>query len=577
MHQNQVVHFGGEAEQNIDQHFFDRLDRLIPVRRFVVAWVALAVLLIVGVIVQTLALGDFFQQLQPAAGGTYTEGIVGEFSNANPVYATSAADKTVSKLVFSGLLTYNKNNELVGDLAESWQSDSRGLVYTVNLRKNVRWHDDTPFTSKDVIFTYATIQNADAQSPLRASWQDVKVEAVDSYTVRFTLANPLASFIYGLTNGIVPEHSLASVSPVDMRSALFNTANPVGTGPFRWEAIEVTEDSTTTREVRVALLKYDNYHLGATKLDGFTVRVFQDQARMIEALNNRELIGVAGLIQPPNGLPEDVTAENFSQTAAMMTFFKTTEGVLKEKAVRQSLIKAIDTTSIRKDLGYIAPSVDSPLLHGQLGYDKTITQPSYNPEAANAALDADGWIRGSDGIRQKAGVPLAFGLYAEKNKETTMVTKSLQRQWEAVGADITIVLQSNNEFQYTLSGHKYDALLHGISIGIDPDVFVYWHSSQASEIGTRLNFSEYVSNVADASLEAARTRIDPTLRVQKYKPFLQAWSEDSPAFGMYQPRSLYLVRGSVTGLNAHGVNSATDRFANVNEWMIRRMKTTMDL
>jgi peptide/nickel transport system substrate-binding protein len=577
MRQRQVTNIGEEAEIQLDQHFFHRLDRLIPVRRFVLSWLLLVLLLISGVLVQTFGLPSYYQKLMPAPGGVYTEGVVGEFTNANPIYATSAADKTVSELVFSGLLAYDVHNELVGDLAESWQSDDRGQVYTVKLRQNVKWHDGQSFTSKDVVFTYGAIQNADAQSPLRASWQGVKVEAVDAYTVQFTLTNPLASFIYGMTNGILPEHILRDVSPADMRTVLFNTAKPVGTGPFMWQAIEVTVNSTSAREVQIALARYKDYHQGAPKLDGFTVRVFQDQAQMLVALNKRELTAVAGLIWPPDSLPEGTVTENFTQTAAMMAFFKTTEGVLKDKTIRQALVKSVDVSGIRKKLGYSALAVDSPLLRGQIGYDRAITQFAYNIESANAILDAAGWVRGTDGIRSKDGVVLAFSLTSERNKETTAVSKALQEQWRAMGADVSLRLQSGNEFQETQSLHSYEVLLRGISIGLDPDVFVFWHSSQASVLsGSRLNFSEYTSTTADASLEAARTRLDPNLRVQKYKPFLQAWSEDAPAVAIYQPRSMYIVRGNVAGLRAHNVNSATDRFANVNEWMIRRVKTTVE-
>lgn len=576
MRQKQVSNFSDEAEQQLDQHFFRRLERLVPVRRFVVVWMLLSVLLIGGVVAQTFALSGYYQRLVPAPGGLFTEGIVGEFTTANPIYSTTAADRTVAKLVFSGLLTYDKQNQLVGDLAESWQVDPRGQVYTVRLRKDVNWHDGKPFTANDVIFTYATIQNADAQSPLRESWKGVKVDALDPHTVRFTLDNPLASFIYSLTNGIVPEHLLQTTSPENMRTAQFNTTNPIGTGPFKWRAVEVASNRVGSREVLVALEKYDKYHIDAVQLDGFTVRVFENQENMLTALNNRELTAVAGLIRPPETLPDGISTENFTQTAATMAFYKTTNDVLKDKVVRQALTRAVDGDKVRAQLGYAAPVVDAPLLRGQLGYDKTLVQPAHDPVAAATALTEAGWVLGKGGVRAKNGQQLAFTLVAERNKETEAVSRTLRSQWEALGAQVTLDLQNSNDFQTTLSQHSYDVLLRGISIGIDPDVFVYWHSSQAGELSSRLNFSEYASTTADASLEAARTRIDPALRSQKLKPFLQAWSEDVPALGLYQPRSLYIVRGTVANLTPHDVNSATDRFANVHEWMIRRVKTTVD-
>ncbi|HXE10117.1 MAG TPA: hypothetical protein VN554_01700, partial [Verrucomicrobiae bacterium] len=130
-------------------------------------------------------------------------------------------------------------------------------------------------------------------------------------------------------------------------------------------------------------------------------------------------------------------------------------------------------------------------------------------------------------------------------------------------------------FQSTLTSHGYDAVLNGIAIGVDPDVFVYWDSSQADvRASHRLNLSEYKSPTADTALEAGRTRIDPALRVIKYKPFLQSWQQDAPAVGLYQPRLLYLTNGPVAGLSDSAISTPTDRFINVQNWEIRQAKVT---
>jgi peptide/nickel transport system substrate-binding protein len=126
-----------------------------------------------------------------------------------------------------------------------------------------------------------------------------------------------------------------------------------------------------------------------------------------------------------------------------------------------------------------------------------------------------------------------------------------------------------------LASHRYDALLHGITIGTDPDVFAYWHSSQFDvRSANRYNFSEYKSDAADNALQAGRSRVDPALRAIKYQPFLDAWQKDAPALGLYQPRYLYLTRGEVFGLKEHAVNTGVDRLANVDDWMIRTARVT---
>jgi ABC-type transport system substrate-binding protein len=117
--------------------------------------------------------------------------------------------------------------------------------------------------------------------------------------------------------------------------------------------------------------------------------------------------------------------------------------------------------------------------------------------------------------------------------------------------------------------------LYGISIGADPDVFVYWDSSQADiRASNRLNFSEYKNATADTSLETGRTRTDPALRTIKYRPFLQAWQQDYPALGLYQPRLLYLTSGTVGGLHDTVVNTPANRYNNVTNWEVRQARVT---
>ncbi|MBA3758773.1 hypothetical protein H0X10_04065, partial [Candidatus Saccharibacteria bacterium] len=143
-----------------------------------------------------------------------------------------------------------------------------------------------------------------------------------------------------------------------------------------------------------------------------------------------------------------------------------------------------------------------------------------------------------------------------------------------IGVDVQVLLQPANDLQQvTIAQHNYDILLYGISLGNDPDVFAYWHSTQATlSMSGTLNFSEYKSTAADKSLEAGRTRADAALRAIKYKPFLEAWRNDAPALALYQPRVLYLTRTRVANFEPKTFNSATDRFANIENWMIREGK-----
>ncbi|HLZ14598.1 MAG TPA: ABC transporter substrate-binding protein, partial [Candidatus Saccharimonadales bacterium] len=280
MQRQQVGEFSSSAEQRLENDFFKRLERLGSVKRFVTSWMALVVLLVGCVVTQMLGLSGYYQQLVPAPGGTYTEGILGSFTSANPMYATGLVDTSVSRLLFAGLLTYDSNNQLTGDLANDWSVDAAGTTYTVHLRPHLTWQDGQPLTSADVLFTYRVIQNPDAGSPLQNAWQGIQVAAPNPATVTFTLPNPLASFPYSLTTGIVPQHILGGVPMGEMRTSSFNTTNPVGAGPFQWQAIQLTGASAETREENIALKPFAAYHAGKPKLNSFAVRSFRDQKQL---------------------------------------------------------------------------------------------------------------------------------------------------------------------------------------------------------------------------------------------------------------------------------------------------------
>lgn len=568
----QVEEFGQQAERGLERNFFKRLERLADVRRFVATWIVLMVLIAGCVSAQIGGLRGYYQTPSPVPGGTYSEGILGAFTNANPLYATSPVDLAAAKLMFASLLKYDAENNLVGDLANDWSVDAQGTVYTVHLKPNLKWHDGKPLTAKDVAFTYKVIQNPDARSPLNPSWQDIEVTAKDARTVTFTLPNTLSAFPYSLTNGIVPEHILSGRPMSSLRTLAFNTTKPVGAGPFKFNALEVTGGSAENREERLALEPFDAYHAGKPKLDRFVVHSFRNEQRLVDSFKKHEINAIVGLTGMPKEFEDDSTvrANNLPLTAAVMTFFKTSSGVLSNTKVRQALVAATDQKAIIEGLDYPTLPVRSPLLQDQLGYNAAYIQAGFDIASANAILESDGWIMDRNGVRSKAGEQLKFTLHAQDNTEYARVARALQKQWKKVGADVDVQLQASTEFQATLAYHSYDALLYGISIGKDPDVFVYWDSKHADvRAQNRLNFSEYKSATADAALQAGRTRSDDALRTIKYQPFLQAWKNDAPAVGLYEPRFLYISRGTVHGLSEKPINIEIERFKNVHNWMVR--------
>ena len=359
------------TEQGVEKYLFKRIGKLRQIKRFVFSWIILILIAIIATIGQNSLLSGYYQTLRPVPGGIYNEGVIGTFTTANPIYAVNNVDTTVSHLLFASLFKYNSSNQLVGELASSYSVNSRGNVYTVHLKPNLRWQDGYPLTSKDVVYTYNLIENPNAQSPLFNSWQNVKVKTDGPLTITFTLPSALASFPYDMTNGILPEHLLQNVPADEMRSAPFNTTNPIGSGPFQWQTISVSGNDPSNAEEQITMIPFNRYVLGKPKLQAFIVHAYANKSRLINAFEAGQLNGAEGLNQIPPKIAKmpNLDVHNLIMTAGVYVFFKTSSGILANQTIRSALIQAVNIPSIISTLGYPTHQVNEPLLEGQLGYN----------------------------------------------------------------------------------------------------------------------------------------------------------------------------------------------------------------
>ena len=377
----QVEGLSERTGESFDRHIFRRLNNLPGVRRFIFSWMALLVILASCVVVQARGLGNYYQTFGPTPGGIFTEGMLGTLTNVNPLYTASEVDSAASRLVFSGLLTTDENGHLMNDLAESWTVDQLGTHYIVHIKKGVTWHDGQPLTAADVVFTYETIQNADAKSSLNSSWQGVKQNALDTHTIEFILPNPLSSFPYSLTNGIVPHHILGSIPVSQLRSAPFNTVSPVGTGPFRWGSVQVSGGDATNRTQQVVLIPNAKYHAGAPKLSRFVIKSFVNEEALKNSFDNEELTAMVGVDNLDKETIKDpsVTIHSLTLSSSVMVFLKTSDPLMADPKIRQAFVKATHQQAVIRSLGYPAIMVTEPLLKNQLGYNEALKQYPYNP------------------------------------------------------------------------------------------------------------------------------------------------------------------------------------------------------
>ena len=151
----------------------------------------------------------------PAYGGEYVEGFLGKPLYINPILAqTNEIDTALSSLIFSSLLKYDNNANIIKDLAEDYNISEDGKTYFFKIRQDVKWHDGTPLTAKDVLFTANLIKDASYKSSLRGNLQNTQVLLDGDYGIKFILEEPQSPFINVLTFGILPMHIFEEI-PAD--------------------------------------------------------------------------------------------------------------------------------------------------------------------------------------------------------------------------------------------------------------------------------------------------------------------------------------------------------------------------
>lgn len=555
---------GQNTAEHVDRHIVSRWQNLQEIRRFVFGWIVLVVILAIGVIMQGRQLSAYYQENIPAEGGIYVEGVVGEAQNFNPIFATDLVDTSVSKLLFSSLLKYDEKNELVGDLAVHWEFNEKNLEYTVKL-KEAFWSDGAKITSGDVVYTFESIQHPDTRSPLNLSWQGIKIKAVDEQTVSFILPNSFTPFPHSLTTGILPKHALGGSANKDLRSHEFNLTPTVSSGPFQFTQI-VQEKNIR----QVELTRNDKYHDIRPKLDQFIVRLFDDNDSLLKAFQDHEVTAVADLKNVDISLFDHkkegkyVTSQLFSGVYA---FFQNRDELLQNRDLRYALSVAVNKNEVFASLSGGNALIDGPLLNDHLGHQKVGSVGKFSIEEAKKTLEENGWKEGSDGIRQKDGKKLEVSLVTQNSDQYPKVAEVLQKQWRVVGVETDIKLVEPTELQQNhVSSHNYQILLLGVTLGVDPDVFAYWHSSQASLRG--FNLSEYKSAISDMALEAGRTRVDPEIRSAKYKAFQEQWRLDVPAIPLYQPSFGYAINSSARGPENKTLVTPEHRYSNISSWSV---------
>ena len=562
----------------------------------------------------------------PAAGGEYSEGLVGQPKYINPLFSSANdIDADLVSLIYSGLFKYNDRQELIPDLASDFSISENGTVYDINLKKDLRWSDNEPLTANDVAYTFETLADPEVESPLLTAFQGVKIEQTGDYSVRFTLKEPFAAFLHSLTVGILPQHIWSELSPAQVRPSHANI-QPVGSGP--WKLSKFRKPSTG--QVQTYTLEQNpNYYRTLPYLHTITFKFYNDFQEIATALKNQDISASSFL---PYDLASKIAGKNFNlyqfnlpQYTALF-FNETNSTFLKNLESRTALSNAIDKNKIVAEaLAGYGEVLQGPILKGTLGYTENLAMPTFDLEKANQILDKN-WTKiqpeefynleyakaikdkqaNIDAIKNNTSTPaeaiaaqvkqieedtsaavresmsptqtfyrknknndiLSITITTADTPEYTKVANSIAAMWEAAG--VHTLIETINSYQLVrdvLRERSYEVLLYGEILGADPDPYPFWHSSQSNYPG--LNLAMFSDRSADKLLEDARATTTEKVRAENYQKFQNILAKELPAVFLYTPKYNFIANNDIKGITLNTIFNPADRFNYLPNWYIK--------
>ena len=550
----------GEATiEHVEENIIDRFSHIRMVRLLILEWALLVATIIIFSVIQAYWYSDSYATETYKDGGTYIEATLGEVKTLNPLYASTNSEKTVSKLLFASLSAPDYSGHSGLYLAKSITRDDSGKIWTVKLRDNLKWSDGQPLTNEDVVFTVNLIKNPLVNSNYNSNLAGVSVKESEEKNLVFELTNANVYFETALDFPILPKHILEDAKPDLLLEHSFSM-KPISSGPYEYNH---TQAIGNLGEKSIFLKANENYFKGTPKNDSFIVHAFIKTDDIINALNTGTITGTGELsgkeiarVNTAN-LSERQTSLNYG-TFAFLNMER-----LSDKTLRKALQQGINMENVRSVLRGENP-LNYPILESQVENVDFPELPKLDTNTAKKTIKEI--LDGNENLK-KTGI----NIVTVKSGYLPEVAEKLAEEIRSLGLEVNVTQyeQGRDFVLNTLTQRNYDILVYEIGLGSDPDLFPYYHSTEASQSGH--NLSSYRNAVVSDLVLSTRSTMNEELRNKKYEKFLSYFVDDVPALGIYQSNMNYLVNKNVkTYSQENHLVTATDRLMDVERWGVEK-------
>ncbi len=476
---------------------------------------------------------------KPCYGDTIVLGSIGDASNLIPILASDGVSHQVAGYIYNGLVKYDKDLKITGDLAESWDISPDNLSITFHLKKGVQWHDGTPFTADDVLFTYNITIDPKTPTPYKENFKQLKsVKVIDPLTIRVEYREPYAKALITWAASILPMHLLKgediTQSPLSRK--------PVGTGPFKFKEWHSGE--------RIVLEYNQDYFEGRPYIDRIVLRIIPDMATMFLELK-------AGKIDMMNLTPlqykRQTNQPDFNKTYTKYRYlafaytylgYNLLDPLFKDIRVRQAISYTINreelVTGVLFGLGRVA---SGPYKPGTWPYNPDVERFDYDPAKARILFKEAGWEdRDNDGALEDAnGKPFKFTIITNQGNDSRLkAAQIIQQRLREAGITVEIrVIEWAAFLKEFIEKRNFQATILGWNILQDPDLYNVWHSEKSEPGG--LNFISFKNKRVDELLEKGRRILEQEKRKGSYFEIQEILAKEQAYTFLWVPDSLPVV------------------------------------
>jgi len=500
-------------------------------------------------------------EVQPAYGGIYKEGLVGQPKFINPLLANNDIDLTISGLIFSSLFKYDENNELQADLAKTLPSEINENNKTICLKPNLLWHDGEKLTASDLVFTLGLIKKMGSKSLFFEKLKNAQFSIIDENCFSFQNVE-----LSDLCFGILPRHIWQTLETTEISQSLRNL-KPIGSGPFQFVSFEGNgKDGIKNYKLE----QNKNYYKQVPYIKQIIFKFYQNFGQAVQALEKKEINGLGCV---PQNFKEklvklkEIKYYSLSLPYYVAAFFNLDNSLLKDKDTRRALALLTPKQKILSAiLGRDGLIMDGPFLPTSKLINRNIKKYEYNPQLAQEILKNAGWEKNEKGFLEKNGRILELSLTTVKKTDFNKIAALLQQSWQKANIKIKLVSIPAEQIQEVIKTRNFQIFLYGVLLKADFNPYFFWHSSQ--KIFPGLNLTGFNNRRVDELLEKAYYLDDANMQKKYYDEFQEIIATNIPAIFLYKSAYGYFVDKKIKGITIPQIDHPKDRFRNIENWYI---------